>query len=54
MFLTASSEYMFLSSSLVKELGSYGADLSDLVPAEIIPDFQRRIEQRRLSLQGGK
>ena len=54
MFLTASSEYMFLSSSLVKELASYGADLSDFLPAEIIPDFQRRIEQRRLSLQGGK
>ena len=54
MFLTACSEYMYLSSSLVKELGSYGADLSDFLPAEIIPDFQRRIEQRRLSLQGGK
>ena len=53
-FLTASSEYMFLSSSLVKELASYGADLSDFLPTEIIPDFQRRIEQRRLSLQGGK
>ena len=52
MFLTASSEYMFLSSSLVKELASYGADLSDFLPAEIIPDFQRRIEQRRLALQG--
>ena len=54
MFLTACSEYMYLSSSLVKELGSYGADLSDFLPAEIIPDFQRRLEQRRLSLQGGK
>ena len=53
-FLTTGAEYMFLSSSLVKELGSYGADLSDFLPAEIIPDFQRRIEQRRLSLQGGK
>ncbi|MDD5864470.1 MAG: pantetheine-phosphate adenylyltransferase [Firmicutes bacterium] len=54
MFLTASSEYMYLSSSAVKELGTYGVDLSDFLPAEIIPDFQQRIAQRRLSVQGGK
>ena len=39
MFLTASSEYMYLSSSTVKELGTYGVDLSDFLPAEIIPDL---------------
>ena len=54
MFLTASSEYMYLSSSAVKELGSYGVDLADFLPEEIIPDFQSRIEQRKLSVQGGK
>ena len=54
MFLTASSEYMYLSSSAVKELGTYGVELSDFLPAEIIPDSQQRIEQRRLSVQGGK
>ena len=54
MFLTASSEYMYLSSSAVKELGTYGVELSDFLPAEIIPDFQQRIDQRRLSVQGGK
>ena len=54
MFLTASSEYMYLSSSAVNELGTYGVELSDFLPAEIIPDFQQRIEQRRLSVQGGK
>ena len=27
MFLTADSKFMFLSSSLIKELGTYGADL---------------------------
>ena len=47
MFLTADSKFMFLSSSLIKELGTYGADLSDLLPAEIIPDFQARIESRK-------
>ena len=43
MFLTADSEYMYMSSSVVKELGSYGANLSDFLPKEIIPDFQRKL-----------
>ena len=47
MFLTAESQYMYLSSSTVKELGNYGVDLSDFLPNEIIPDFQKRIEQRK-------
>ena len=46
MFLTANSQYMYLSSSLVKELGSYGADLRDFIPEAIIPDFRRRLEER--------
>ena len=32
MFLTADSEYMYMSSSIGKELGSYGVDLSDFLP----------------------
>ena len=47
MFLTAESQYMYLSSSTVKELGTYGVDLSDFLPIEIIPDFQERIERRK-------
>ena len=47
MFLPAESQYMYLSSSTVKELGSYGVDLSDFLPQEIIPDFQKRIENRK-------
>ena len=43
MFLTAESQYMYLSSSTVKELGRYGVDLSDFLPKEIIPDFQRKM-----------
>lgn len=43
MFLTADSEYMYMSSSVVKELGSYGVDLADFLPEEIIPDFQRKL-----------
>ena len=47
MFLPAESQYLYLSSSTVKELGTYGVDLSDFLPKEIIPDFQERIEKRR-------
>ena len=50
MFLTAEHQYMYMSSSMVKELGRYGADLSDFLPEEIIPDFQERI---KINTQGG-
>ena len=43
MFLTAEHQFMYLSSSAVKEMGRYGADLSDFLPKEIINDFQARI-----------
>ena len=42
MFLTATQKYTFLSSSVVKELASYGADLSPFVPCEIIDDVMQR------------
>ena len=50
MFLTAEHQYTYLSSSTVKELGKYNVDLKDFLPAQIIPDFQERINQLR---QGG-
>lgn len=53
MFLTADNQYMFLSSSVIKELGTYGVELSDFLPSEIIPDFQARIRERNQSIQGG-
>ena len=46
MFLTADKEYMYMSSSVVKELGSYGANLSDFLPKEIIPDFQKKLANK--------
>jgi len=50
MFLTSEHQYMYLSSSTVKELGSYEVDLSEFLPEQIIPDFKKRIEEIR---QGG-
>ena len=42
MFLTSSEKYTFLSSSMVRELASYGADLSAFVPREVIGDIQEK------------
>ena len=50
MFLTAEHQYMYLSSSTVKELGNYDVDLSDFLPVPIIPVFKQRIADIR---QGG-
>lgn len=46
MFLTAEHEYMYMSSSMVKELGHYGVDLGDFLPDAIIPAFQERIKMK--------
>ena len=51
MFLTAEHQYMYMSSSTVKELGSYNVDLSDFLPEQIIPDFKKRVSTIH---QGGK
>lgn len=47
MFLTAEPQYMYMSSSMVKELGYYDVDLSEFLPEEIIPDFIKRIKEIR-------
>lgn len=39
LFLTTSSEYMFLSSSIVRELARYNGNLTDLIPKEIENDI---------------
>ena len=45
MFLTAEHQYMYLSSSTVKQLGAYDVDLSDFLPEQIIPVFRQRIAE---------
>lgn len=42
-FLTTRSEYMYLSSSMVKLIGSMGGDIRDFVPAVIHEDIKRRL-----------
>ena len=48
MFLTSEHQYMYLSSSTVKELGGYDVDLSDFLPEQIIPVFKKRMSDIRL------
>lgn len=45
LFLTAEHQYMYLSSSAVKELGFYGADLTDFLPPQILSEFKNKINQ---------
>ena len=47
MFLPSSARYTYVSSSMVKEMARYGAELSDFVPREIIGDVQRKMDSRR-------
>ena len=47
MFMPSSAKYTYLSSSVVKEMAYYGADLTDFVPREIIKDVNQRMEDRR-------
>lgn len=46
-FITTNSQYAYLSSSLVKEVGKYCGDISQMVPREIIEDIERKIGGRR-------
>ena len=45
-FLVTDTEYMFLSSSVVKEVGSLGGEIGDFVPPEIKEDIIKRIRER--------
>ena len=45
MFLTAESQYMYLSSSAVKEMAAFGADLKEFAPRELIADIESRVSR---------
>ena len=48
MFLTSSEKYTFLSSSIVREMARYDADLTGLVPDEIIDEIREKAKEWRL------
>jgi len=44
LFLMTSPNYAYISSSVVKQVASFGGDISMFVPACIMPDIQRKFE----------
>ncbi|MDR2572297.1 MAG: pantetheine-phosphate adenylyltransferase [Oscillospiraceae bacterium] len=44
LFMPSSEKYTYLSSSAVKEMTRYGADLKSFVPREIIDDVIKKVE----------
>jgi pantetheine-phosphate adenylyltransferase len=47
MFLTSDEKYTFLSSSVVREMARYDADLTGLVPNEIIDEIKAKAKNWR-------
>ena len=45
-FLTTASDNMYLSSSLVKQIGFYGGDISSFVPECILKEIEERISSK--------
>ena len=44
-FLNTNSKYMYLSSSLVKQIAAFGGDIDDFVPQAIIEPIKRRLSK---------
>ena len=45
-FLTTNLKYSYLSSSIVKEIASYGGEINAFVPQEIAERVRKKIEER--------
>ena len=47
LFMVTSTDYSYVSSSIVKEVASLGGDFSHLVPDEITDDIKQKITEER-------
>jgi pantetheine-phosphate adenylyltransferase len=45
LFIPTNPTYSFLSSSLVKEVATWGGDVSHLVPAEVLQALDERLRK---------
>lgn len=43
LFLNTNAEYMYLSSSIVKQIAQYNGDISRFIPGEILDDIEKRL-----------
>lgn len=46
-FLTTAAENLYLSSSLVKQIARFGGEISDFVPACILPEITEKFRKER-------
>lgn len=46
-FLTTAAENMYLSSSVVKQIASFGGDISHFVPERILEDIRKRLVKEK-------
>ena len=47
LFLTTSLEFSFLSSTTVKEVASFGGDITQFVPEVIVRKIKEKMEERK-------
>ena len=45
-FMTARPENMYISSSLVRQIASFGGDVSDFVPTEVVETIERVLKNK--------
>ena len=51
-FIPTSPEYSFLASSLVKEVATFGGDVSSLMPPDVLTRLTERLAERAREDQG--
>ena len=47
LFLTKALNYAYISSTIVKEVASYGGDISGFVPPSVVEQVYHKIEQKK-------
>ena len=47
LFFTTSLDYSYLSSSTVKEIASFGGDITQFVPELVVEEVTRKLEEKR-------
>ena len=43
--MASSEKYTYLSSTIVKEMARYGADLAEFIPREIVDEVNQRMKE---------
>ena len=46
LFMMTSPKYAYISSSIVKQIASFGGDISAFVPASVLPEITKRFQSK--------